>query len=139
MNTDDQRFDSITRTIIGCAYRLGSALGCGFMEKVYENALAHEIRKTGLKVLQQVPIKVWYDGIIVGEYIADLLVEDNVLAELKATSAFDPVHAAQCINYLTATRLPVCLLINFGKRVEVKRIAGPTLAAPQTAASSSSV
>lgn len=137
MDTDDKRFDSITRTIIGCAYRVGSALGCGFMEKVYENALAHELRKTGLKVLQQVPIKVWYDDVVVGEYVADLLVEDVVLVELKAISSLDPVHSAQCINYLAATRLPVCLLINFGKRVDVKRIAGPTLVPPPEASSSS--
>ena len=97
------------------------------MEKVYENALAHELRKAGLNVQQQVGIKVWYDGIIVGEYVADLIVEGVVLVELKAIQALDSVHTAQCINYLAATKLPVCLLINFGKRVDLKRIAGPTL------------
>ena len=127
MDTDERRYDSITRTIIGCAFRVGSKLGCGFLEKVYENALAHELKKVGLRVEQQARIDVWYDGIVVGEYVADLVVEGVVLVELKAVSALDSVHAAQCINYLAATRLPVCLLINFGKKVEVKRIAGPTL------------
>jgi len=77
-------------------------------------------------------MKVWYDGIIVGEYAADLIVEGVVLVELKAIKSLDAIHRAQCINYRAATRLPVCLLINFGKRVEVKRIAGPTLM-PQSA------
>jgi GxxExxY protein len=81
----------------------------------------------GLKVEQQVPLKVWYDDIIVGEYVADLVVEDVVLVELKAITGLESIHAAICINYLAATKLPLCLLINFGKRVDVKRIAGPTL------------
>ena len=127
MNTDDRRFDGVTEKIIGCAYKVGSKLGCGFLEKCYEHALAYELRKLGLRVEQQLPLKVWYDDIVVGEYVADLLVKDVVLVELKAIQGLDPVHAAICINYLAATRLPLCLLINFGKRVEVKRIAGPTL------------
>jgi GxxExxY protein len=135
MNTDENRFDSITETIIGCAFKVGSNLGCGFMEKCYENALAHELRKAGLSVQQQVPIKVWYDGIVIGEYVADLIVEGVVLIELKAIHVLDAIHKAQCINYLAATLLPVCLLINFGKRVEVKRFAGASL----SSSSSSSV
>ena len=127
MATDDKRYDGIAEKIIGCAYKVGSKLGCGFLEKCYEHALAYELRKLGLRVEQQLPLKVWYDDIVVGEYVADLLVKDVVLVELKAIQGLDPVHAAICINYLAATRLPLCLLINFGKRVEVKRIAGPTL------------
>ena len=127
MDTDDKRFDWITERIIGCAYKVAAKLGCGFFEICYENALAYELRKAGLKVAQQVRLKVWYDDIIVGEYIADLIVEDVVLVELKAQQGLEAVHSAQCINYLAATRLPVCLLINFGKRVEVKRFAGPAL------------
>jgi GxxExxY protein len=84
----------------------------------------HELKKVGLKVQQQVRLKVWYDDIVVGEFIADLIVEDIVLVELKAISGLDPVHSAVCINYLAATRLPLCLPINFGRRVDVKRIAG---------------
>ena len=94
------------------------------MEKVYENALAHEIRKVGLRVVQQRPIQVWYDGIIAGEYFADLLVEDCIVVELKTVKAMDEAHWAQCLNYLKATGLRLCLLINFGQpRVEIKRIA----------------
>ena len=135
MHTDDRRFDAITERIIGCAYKVAAKLGCGFFEKVYENALAHELRKAGFNVAQQVPIKVWYDDVVVGDYVADLIVEGIVLVELKAQQSLDPVHAAQCINYLAATRFPVCLLINFAKRVEVKRFAGPTLKHPASSVS----
>jgi GxxExxY protein len=117
----------ITEKIIGSAFAVGTKLGCGFLEKCYENALAHELRKVGLRVQQQVPLKVWYDGIVVGEFVADLIVEERVMVELKAISGLDPIHSAICINYLAATKLPLCLLINFGRRVEVKRIAGSTL------------
>jgi GxxExxY protein len=127
MNTDEKQINQVTEKIIGCAFKVGSKLGCGFLEKCYENALAYELRKLGLKVEQQVPLKVWYDDIIVGEYVADLVVEDVVLVELKAITGLESIHAAICINYLAATKLPLCLLINFGKRVDVKRIAGPTL------------
>src|SRR5450432_1361992 len=106
MNTDDKRYDSITEKIIGCAYRVGNKLGCGFLEKCYENALAYELRKVGLKVEQQVAMKVWYEDIIVGEYIADMIVEDVVLIELKAISGLEAIHSAICINYLAATKLP---------------------------------
>lgn len=81
--------------------------------KVYENALAHELRKAGLRILQQQAIQVIYDGIVVGDYIADLLVEDSVLVELKAVKALDEVHLAQCLNYLKAIGLHLCLLLNF--------------------------
>jgi GxxExxY protein len=115
--------DEVTETIIGCAFRVANALGAGFLERVYENALAHEIRKSGLVVQQQHPIEVRYDSIIVGEYVADLMVSDRVLVELKATKAIDEVFEAQCINYLKATGRHVCLLINFGNpRIEVKRV-----------------
>ena len=97
------------------------------MEKCYENALAHELRKAGFEVAQQVSVNLWYDGVVVGEYVADLIVQGCILVELKAIKALDPVHHAQCINYLAATKLPICLLINFSKRVEIKRIAGAQL------------
>ncbi|HEX5242716.1 MAG TPA: GxxExxY protein [Tepidisphaeraceae bacterium] len=127
-NTDDKRFDWITETIIGCAYKVASKLGFGFLEQCYENALSYELRNKGLRVQQQARLQVWYDNIVVGEYVADLIVEDVVLVELKAISALEAIHSAICINYLAATKLPLCLLINFGRRVDVKRIAGPTLA-----------
>ena len=123
MGVERSKLNEITEQIIGCAYRVSNGLGCGFLEKVYENALAHEIRKAGFPVKQQHSIHVWYDGVVVGEYVADLLVADSVLVELKAVNAIDPIHTAQCLNYLKGTGLEVCLLINFGKpRVEIKRI-----------------
>lgn len=125
MNADERRsqLDGITERVIGCAYTVANDLGSGFLEKVYENALAHEIAKCGLGVLQQHGIEVRYDGIVVGEFAADLLVNDDVIVELKAVKALDDVHAAQCMNYLKATKLSVCLLINFGSpKVQIKRI-----------------
>ena len=113
----------VTERIIGCAFRVANALGHGFIEKVYENALAHEMRKSGLGVVQQRGIVVFYDDVIVGEYTADLLVEDQVIVELKAVGALSDVHVPQCRNYLRATGKPLCLLINFGQpKVEIRRI-----------------
>lgn len=123
MNADQRRLDEITERVIGCSHTVSNALGCGFLEKVYENALAHELMKAGLKVEQQKEIVVRYDGRVVGEYVCDLLVEKSVLVELKAVKALDDVHFAQCMNYLRATELQVLLLINFGQpRVNVKRL-----------------
>jgi len=114
----------ITQKIIGCAYDVSNALGTGFVEEVYENALVHQIRKSaGLIVAQQYPIKVIYDNVVVGEFFADLLVAERVLVELKAVSTLMPEHTAQALNYLRATGLEVCLLINFGRsKVEIKRL-----------------
>ena len=113
----------LTETIIGCAYGVANVLGNGFLEKVYENALAHELRKRGFQVEQQRAIPVYYDQVVVGEYLGDLLVEHNVLVELKAVKNIEDIHKAQCIHYLKATGLQLCLLINFGTpRVQVKRI-----------------
>jgi GxxExxY protein len=118
-----RKIDDITGRIIACAYTVSNTLGSGFVEKVYENALAHELKKAGLLVEQQRPIKVCYDGVPVGEFAADLLVADSVIVELKAVKAFDEVHMAQCLNYLKATGLKVCLLINFGNpKLDFKRI-----------------
>ena len=125
MNADERRLElnRVTERVIGCAFVVSNTLGVGFLEKVYENALVHELRKQGLKVEQQRPIEVWYDGVIVGNYQADLLVEETVITELKAVTALNTVHFAQCMNYLKATRLTLGLLINFGNpKVEVKRV-----------------
>ena len=125
MNANEHRWDlnEITERVIGCAYSVSNALGCGFLEKVYENALAHDLLKAGVRVAQQWQIHVRYDGVVVGDYVADLLVENAVIVEVKCCKAFDDVHAAQCLNYLKATNLNVCLLINFGRpRVQIKRI-----------------
>ncbi len=118
-----EEMDKLSERIIGCAYTVSNVLGAGFLEKVYENALAHELRKAGLQVEQQRPLRVMYDGVMVGDYAADLLVEGCILIELKAVRESDDIHMAQCLNYLKATGLTLCLLINFGKpRVEVRRI-----------------
>lgn len=119
----EKDINELTHTIIGCAYAVSNTLGIGFLEKVYENAMVHELRKSGLSVLQQHPVEVIYDKISVGQYYADLFVEAKVLIELKTTKDLTDIHAAQCLNYLRATRLPICLLINFGHpKVQVKRI-----------------
>lgn len=123
MDADERRLrmDEISRAVIGAAYEVSNQLGVGFLEK--ENALAHKIRKGGLAVRQQAAVLVQYDGVTVGDYLADLLVEESIIVELKVAKAFDDVHLAQCLNYLKATALPVCILLNFGKpRVDVKRI-----------------
>jgi GxxExxY protein len=115
--------NEITGKIIGCAYIVSNTLGIGFVEKVYENALAYEIRKLGLKVEQQVRLKVVYDDVMVGDFFADLLVEDRVLVELKAVSALVNDHTAQALNYLRATGLEICLLINFlTTKIQIKRL-----------------
>lgn len=115
--------NQITELIIKYSFKVGNTLGCGFLEKVYENALAYELRKNRLEVKQQEEIKVFYDGVEVGYYEADLLVEDLILVELKAVKEINNINKAQCLNYLKATGLKICLLINFGNpRVEVKRI-----------------
>ncbi len=122
MNTDKHEFSRTTEKIIKCAYKVANSLGSGFLEKVYENALRLELRREGLSVQQQHPMSVLYEGEIVGEYFADLLVGEEVLVELKAVSALDEIHMAQCLNYLKACNLRVCLLINFGKpKIEIRR------------------
>jgi len=118
-----QEVNEITEKIIGCAYIVSNTLGIGFVEKVYENTLVYCIRKTGLLVEQQYPIKVTFEGIIVGEFFADIFVEKRVLVELKAVSMLTQEHTAQALNYLRATNAEVCLLINFGRaKVELKRL-----------------
>jgi GxxExxY protein len=122
MVSDMNPVNALTEKIIGCAYKVSNTLGCGYLEKVYKNALAHELRKSGMKAGQQTPLPVYYDGELVGDYLADLLVEDTVIVELKAVKVLDDIHAAQCMNYLKSSRLPVCLLLNFARpRLEIKR------------------
>ena len=111
----------ITSEIIAAFYAVYNTLGYGFLEKVYENALILELRKKGLTVKKQVPIKVKYDGQIIGEYFADLFVEDKVIVELKAVEKIIAVHEAQLLNYLKATNIEVGLLLNFGPKAEFKR------------------
>lgn len=119
----DTELDKITERIIGCAYKVSNTLGIGFIEKVYENAHFHEMKKDGLKVVQQHLAKVNYDGVVVGEFYLDMLVNDLVIVELKAVSALTNDHLAQAFNYLRTTGLPACLLINFGQpKIEIRRL-----------------
>ncbi len=106
--------EKVTGAIIQAFYQVYNTLGYGFLEKVYENALAHELGKHGLTVRQQMPIKVHYDGQLVGEYFADLCVEGVVIVEIKAAERLRPEHEAQLLNYLKATDVEVGLLLNFG-------------------------
>ena len=125
VQVEDRRvaLDQISETVIGCTHRVSNALGAGFLEKVYENALAIELRHSGLDVIQQRRIEVRYRQILVGDFIADIVVEDRVIIEVKAVRALEHIHYAQCLNYLRGTNLNVCLLVNFGTpRAIVKRI-----------------
>jgi len=133
MNTDGHRWkeaegaswehDALTESVLGCAFKVANILGPGFLEKVYENALAHDLRKSGLAAVQQAQAQVTYDGEVVGNYVADLLVEGSLIVELKACKALEDIHIAQCLNYLKATGLRTCLLLNFGApKLQIKRI-----------------
>ncbi len=119
----DPNVNDVTRTVIGCAYTVSNSLGCGFLEKVYENALVHELAKHGLKIERQHAIKVQYDDVDVGYYIADMIVEDRVLIEVKNIDHLGNPQVAQCLNYLKATGIRIGLLMNFGTpRVEIRRL-----------------
>ena len=99
-------------------------MGIGFLEKVYENAMVYELRKRDLQVEQQKPLKVYYDGITVGDYFTDMIVEDSVIVELKAARRIEDIRLAQCLNYLKATGLKLGLILNFGRpKLEIKRVA----------------
>lgn len=115
------KYADLTEEIIKAAYKVHNALGFGFLEKVYQNALMIELKRMGLKVTSEMPIKVYYRNEIVGEYIADIIVEDKVILELKAVKDLAEIHEVQLVNYLKATGIEVGLLINFGHSVQVKR------------------
>jgi GxxExxY protein len=122
-HADSGRLNVLSGRVIGCAFTVLNTLGAGFLEKVYENALAFEVRAAGLTVAQQCGARVYYRDVVVGEYFLDLLVEDLLLVELKTVKALDDAHRMQCTNYLKATGLRLCLLLNFGKpRLEIKRV-----------------
>ena len=122
MKTQDE-MNLVTREIIGCAFEVGTELGIGYLEKVYENALVFEMRSRGLKVEQQVSLQAHYKGVVVGEFVADVVVEGCVLVELKSTNGIVEGHIAQCLNYLKTTGFKVALILNFGTaRVQTKRV-----------------
>ena len=113
--------DDLTEKIIGCAYLVHNKLGSGFLEKVYENAMRIELERLGLRVKQQEPVSVMYDDQEVGEYFADLWVDERVVIEVKAIEMLVKRHEVQLVNYLTATGIDTGLLLNFGSSVQVKR------------------
>ena len=117
----DYLYEELTSKVIASFYKVYNTLGFGFLEKVYENALMIELRNNGFEVEKQKPINVQYDNKIVGEYFADLIVEDKVILELKAAEALVQEHELQLINYLKATEIEVGLLLNFGKKPEIRR------------------
>lgn len=114
-------YSDLTEKIIGCAYKVYNKLGAGFLEKIYENALVIELKNQKLEVLQQSPINVYYEDVLIGEYVADLIIENKVIVELKAVSELSKSHEVQLVNYLKATGIEVGLLINFGNEIKIKR------------------
>lgn len=114
-------YDELTSQVIGCAFEVHKILGSGFLEKVYEHAMIIELREKGLKAESKRNITVFYKGNNVGDYVADIVVENKIIVELKALEKIDDIHEIQLKNYLKATGLEVGLLINFGKSVGVKR------------------
>src|SRR5947209_5733880 len=113
MNTNEHEY--VIKTVIGAAYEVSNVLGAGFLEKIYERALVRELASRGLKVKSQVPFPVVYKGHRVGDYLPDILVENQLIVELKCVDSFSNEHLAQCINYLKASKIELALLLNFQK------------------------
>lgn len=123
MKTQDFLHKDLTEKIIEACLEVMKELGSGFLESVYEKALLIILRQKGIAVQSQVPLKVSFRGEVIGDFFADILVENKVIVELKAVKALIPEHQAQLINYLKATGIDVGLLINFGTpKLEVKRV-----------------
>jgi GxxExxY protein len=114
--------EELTRRIIGCAMKVHTTLGPGFLESVYQKALAHELSNAGFKAEYQGRVTVRYDGVVVGDFLADFIVEDKIMLELKANQMLVPANEVQLVNYLTATGIEIGLLLNFGaERLEFRR------------------
>ena len=112
----------LTEKIIGCAYQVYNKMGFGFLESVYENCLMVELNKAGLQAEQQKAVNVYYNGELVGEFRADIIIEETIILELKSVRQIIAAHEVQLVNYLVATGKPVGLLLNFGEqKLEVKR------------------
>ena len=120
-NTMKIKHNELTEKIIGIFYRVYNKLGYGFLEKVYENALMIEFRSERIQAMAQSPIRVEYNGQTIGEYFADLMIEDKVIVEIKAAKSLAVEHEAQLLNYLKATDIEVGLLLNFGPKPQIKR------------------
>jgi GxxExxY protein len=123
MNADfqDFKYKEVTDLIIKIFYRVYNKLGYGFLEKVYENAMQIELKKEGVPFAVQSPIQVLYEGKIIGEYFADILVDEKIIVEIKVAKQLIEENEAQLLNYLKATKIEVGLLLNFGPKPEVKR------------------
>ena len=116
------QYEKVTETVIGCAYRVYNKMGFGFLESVYEKCLLIELRNAGLAAEAQKPITVYYEGEIVGEFVADIVVNNAVIIEMKSVRRIIKAHEVQLVNYLVATGKPVGLILNFGEtKVEIKR------------------
>ncbi|MCK6626323.1 MAG: GxxExxY protein [Anaerolineae bacterium] len=115
------KHSELTREIINAFYQVYNTLGYGFLEKVYQNALAHKLTKRGYTVSSNVAIKIYYDNVVVGEYFADLVINEVVILELKAVENITDQHEAQLLNYLKATKIDVGLILNFGSKPQVVR------------------
>ncbi len=120
-DSDDFKHKELTEKIIGLFYKVYNNLGYGFLEKVYENAMMIEFREAGIEAKAQVPIEVKYEKELIGEYTADILIENKVIIEIKAARLLIAEHEAQLLNYLKATEIEIGLLLNFGPKPEVKR------------------
>jgi GxxExxY protein len=125
MNAEERRFKhaELTEQIIGVFYEVYNELGTGFLEKLYQEAMALVLRRKGIEVQREVSVPVWFRGVKMGAYEADLVVARQVLVGLKAGKALDSSHEAQLLNYLRSTDIAVGLLLNFGSRPQVKRFA----------------
>jgi GxxExxY protein len=121
MREDNLIHSELTEKIIGCVYAVYNALGHGFLEKVYENALVIKLKQLGLDVIQQSPVKVYFEGQLVGDYIADLLIDGKVIVEIKAVMSLTGAHEVQLVNYLKATGIRVGLIVNFGEKLKIVR------------------
>ena len=124
MNADERRYiNSLTEQVLSAAFEVSNTLGVGFLEKVYQRALWRELGRRGIKSRMEAGLTVFYKGEDVGNYVADLLVEDILILELKCADSLAPEHTAQCLNYLRASNRNVCLLMNFQRpTMEWKRV-----------------
>ncbi len=126
MNEDAEGFsgenDPLTGAIIGCAIQIHKVLGPGFLENIYHQALVHQLNKAGIEYISEARLKVMYDGIVLGDYVADFVVNKRVVVELKAVEQLIKAHEIQLVNYLAAIRFDVGLLINFGgQKIQIRR------------------
>jgi GxxExxY protein len=121
VNKDNYKYSDVTEKIIRHAFEVHNKLGYGFLERVYQNALIKRLRDDNIILDKEFPIKVYFEGEVVGEYFADIFVDGKVIVELKAVEQLNTAHEVQLVNYLKATGVEVGLLLNFGKKLDIKR------------------